>query len=217
MTEARFLVADDHEVVRIGIRALLEERDGWQVIAEACDGLEAFKKTNELGPDVAILDVRMPVMSGLEVARLVAKSSPKTRVLMVTSYDCDQLILESLEIGVRGYLLKSEVGQDLVAAAEQVLHNRTFFTPRACEMVLGRYLRGSKKLLEDAGALRLTARQREIVQLLAQGKTNKQVAKALSLSVRTADTHRANIMRRLNVHSTAELVRYAVRNQILDP
>jgi DNA-binding NarL/FixJ family response regulator len=215
MTEARFLVADDHEVVRIGIRALLEERDGWQVIAEACDGAEALTKANELGPDVAILDIRMPVMSGLDVARLIAKSKPKTKVLIVTSYECDQLIWESLEIGVRGYLLKSEVGQDLVAAADHVLHNRTFFTPRACEMVLGRYLKGSKTLLEDVGASRLTARQKEIVRLLAQGKTNKQVAKALSLSVRTADTHRANIMRRLNFHSTAELVRYAVRNQIL--
>jgi DNA-binding NarL/FixJ family response regulator len=99
MTEARFLVADDHEVVRIGIRALLEERDGWQVIAEACDGAEALTKTNELGPDVAILDIRMPVMSGLEVARLIAKSKPKTKVLIVTSYECDQLIWESLEIG----------------------------------------------------------------------------------------------------------------------
>ena len=219
MANLRLLVADDHDVVRKGVRTLLEEQPGWEVCAEAADGREAVEKAKLEQPDVTILDLSMPELNGLEAAKEILKSV-QTKVLILTMYDSDPLIRQTLEAGARGYLLKSDAGRDLVSAVDALRRNKTFFTPKVAQMVLEGYLgRPSKENDDDSsrkGGLRLTARQKQILQLLAEGKSSKEVAVALNISVKTAETHRANIMRRLDCHSVTELVRYAIRNHIIE-
>ena len=219
MANLRLLVADDHDVVRKGVRTLLEEQPGWEVAAEAADGREAVEKAKQVQPDVTILDLSMPELNGLEAAKEILKTVP-TKVLILTMYDSDPLIRQTLEAGARGYLLKSDAGRDLVSAVDALRRNKTFFTPKVAQMVLEGYLgRPSKENDEDnnrKNGLRLTARQKQILQLLAEGKSSKEVAVALNISVKTAETHRANIMRRLDCHSVTELVRYAIRNHIIE-
>jgi DNA-binding NarL/FixJ family response regulator len=219
MANLRLLVADDHDVVRKGVRTLLEEQPGWEVAAEAADGREAVEKAKLVQPDVTILDLSMPELNGLEAAKEILKTV-QTKVLILTMYDSDPLIRQTLEAGARGYLLKSDAGRDLVSAVDALRRNKTFFTPKVAQMVLEGYLgRPSKENDEDGGrknGLRLTARQKQILQLLAEGKSSKEVAVALNISVKTAETHRANIMRRLDCHSVTELVRYAIRNHIIE-
>lgn len=218
MAAFRILLADDHEVVRAGLRALLEEQTGWEVVAEAVDGREAVEKASKLKPDVVVIDIAMPSLNGLEAVRQIIKSVPNTKVLVLTMYDSDPLIQQVLQAGARGYLLKSDAGRDLVSAIDALRRNKTFFTPKVSQMVLEGYLDKSPKEKEPDGepeSLRLTSRQREIVQLLAEGKSSKEVAAVLGLSVKTAETHRANIMRKLDCHSVTELVRYAIRNHII--
>jgi DNA-binding NarL/FixJ family response regulator len=219
MANLRLLVADDHDVVRKGVRTLLEEQPGWEVAAEAADGREAVEKAKLVQPDVTILDLSMPELNGLDAAREILKTVP-TKVLILTMYDSDPLIRQTLEAGARGYLLKSDAGRDLVSAVDALRRNKTFFTPKVAQMVLEGYLgRPTKENDEDTGrknGLRLTARQKQILQLLAEGKSSKEVAVALNISVKTAETHRANIMRRLDCHSVTELVRYAIRNHIIE-
>lgn len=218
MAPFRILLADDHEVVRAGLRALLEEQQGWEVVAEAVDGREAVEKATKLKPDVVVIDIAMPSLNGLEAVRQIIKAVPHCRVLVLTMYDSDPLIQQVLQAGARGYLLKSDAGRDLVSAIDALRRNKTFFTPKVSQMVLEGYLDKSLKEKEpesEAESLRLTSRQREIVQLLAEGKSSKEVAAVLGLSVKTAETHRANIMRKLDCHSVTELVRYAIRNHII--
>lgn len=219
MGNLRLLVADDHDVVRKGVRTLLEEQPGWEVAAEAADGREAVEKAKLVQPDVTILDLNMPELNGLEAAKEILKTVP-TKVLILTMYDSDPLIRQTLEAGARGYLLKSDAGRDLVSAVDALRRNKTFFTPKVAQMVLEGYLgRPSKENDDDnnrKNGLRLTARQKQILQLLAEGKSSKEVAVALNISVKTAETHRANIMRRLDCHSVTELVRYAIRNHIIE-
>jgi len=219
MANLRLLVADDHDVVRKGVRTLLEEQPGWEVAAEAADGREAVEKAKLVQPDVTILDLSMPELNGLEAAREILKTV-QTKVLILTMYDSDPLIRQTLEAGARGYLLKSDAGRDLVSAVDALRRNKTFFTPKVAQMVLEGYLgRPSKENEDDTNrknGLRLTARQKQILQLLAEGKSSKEVAVALNISVKTAETHRANIMRRLDCHSVTELVRYAIRNHIIE-
>jgi DNA-binding NarL/FixJ family response regulator len=218
MAPFRILLADDHEVVRAGLRALLEEQQGWEVVAEAVDGREAVEKATKLKPDVVVIDIAMPSLNGLEAVRQIVKAVPHCRVLVLTMYDSDPLIQQVLQAGARGYLLKSDAGRDLVSAIDALRRNKTFFTPKVSQMVLEGYLDKSPKEKEPPGeaeSLRLTSRQREIVQLLAEGKSSKEVAAVLGLSVKTAETHRANIMRKLDCHSVTELVRYAIRNHII--
>src|SRR5437016_4961058 len=218
MGNLRLLVADDHDVVRRGVRTLLEEQPGWEVAAEAADGREAVEKAKLVQPDVTILDLSMPELNGLEAAREILKTVP-TKVLILTMYDSDPLIRQTLEAGARGYLLKSDAGRDLVSAVDALRRNKTFFTPKVAQMVLEGYLgRPSKENEADnrKNGLRLTVRQKQILQLLAEGKSSKEVAVALNISVKTAETHRANIMRRLDCHSVTELVRYAIRNHIIE-
>jgi DNA-binding NarL/FixJ family response regulator len=219
MANLRLLVADDHDVVRKGVRALLEEQPGWEVAAEAADGRDAVEKAKLVQPDVTILDLSMPELNGLEAAREILKTV-QTKVLILTMYDSDPLIRQTLEAGARGYLLKSDAGRDLVSAVDALRRNKTFFTPKVAQMVLEGYLgRPTKENEEDSArknGLRLTARQKQILQLLAEGKSSKEVAVALNISVKTAETHRANIMRRLDCHSVTELVRYAIRNHIIE-
>lgn len=212
----RLLLADDHEIVRRGLRALLETESGWEVVAEASDGRDAIEKTKQTKPDIAILDISMPSLNGLEAARQIVTGS-QTKVLILTVHDSDPLIQQVLEAGARGYLLKSDAARDLVAAVDALHRNKTFFTPKVAQIVLEGYLvKNPKDAAPDGGCFRLTGRQREIVQLLAEGKSSKEVACALGLSVKTAETHRANIMRRLDCHSVTALVRYAIRNHIID-
>ena len=218
MAPFRILLADDHEVVRAGLRALLEEQTGWEVVAEAVDGREAVDKATKLKPDAVVIDIAMPSLNGLEAVRQIVKAVPHTKVLVLTMYDSDPLIQQVLQAGARGYLLKSDAGRDLVSAIDALRRNKTFFTPKVSQMVLEGYLDKSPKEREAEGepeSLRLTSRQREIVQLLAEGKSSKEVAAVLGLSVKTAETHRANIMRKLDCHSVTELVRYAIRNHII--
>jgi DNA-binding NarL/FixJ family response regulator len=209
----RILIADDHEVARKGIRALLEDHAGWEVCAEAKDGREAVELAGKLKPDVFLLDVGMPNLNGLDAARQILATMPEARILILTIHDSEQVVRETLAAGARGFLLKSDAGRDLVAAVEAVQQRRTFFTPKVAQMMLDGYLRPHES--DAAEKCVLTPREREVIQLVAEGKTTKEVATALSLSVKTAETHRTNLMRKLDLHSIADLTLYAVRNGIV--
>jgi DNA-binding NarL/FixJ family response regulator len=210
----RILIADDHEVARTGIRALLESHSGWEICAEAKDGREAVELTIRLKPDVVLLDIGMPNLNGLDAARQILTTLPYTRILILTMHDSEQAVREVLAAGARGFLLKSDAGRDLVAAVEALQQQRTFFTTKVAQMVLEGYLHPEDQG-EQSSKHVLTPREREVIQLLAEGKTSKEVAVALNLSVKTAETHRTNLMRKLDLHSVADLTLYAVRNGIV--
>jgi DNA-binding NarL/FixJ family response regulator len=212
----RILVADDHEVVRKGLVALLHAQPDWQVCGEAAEGRDAVEKTLQLKPDVVILDIGMPDLNGLDATRQILKMNPQARVLILTLHDSDQVVREVLNVGARGFLLKSDAGRDLVAAVDAVRRDKTYFTSKVASMVLEGFLKAAKPgAVPSPGRNRLTPREREIVQLLAEGKSTKAVAADLGLSVKTAETHRSNIMRKLQLHSVSDLVLYAVRNNIV--
>ena len=212
----RILIADDHEVVRRGLISLLQAQTDWQVCGEAADGREAVDKAQQLKPDVIILDIGMPSLNGLEATRQILKTNPHARVLILTLHDSDQVVRDVLNAGARGFLLKSDAARDLVAAVEALRRDKTYFTSKVAAMVLEGYLKAGTQTAPSAiGKSRLTPREREIVQLLAEGKSTKEVAVSLGLSVKTAETHRSNIMRKLQLHSVSDLVLYAVRNNIV--
>lgn len=218
MAQVRIIIADDHEIMRKGLRSLLEARPEWQVIAEASTGREAVEKIKELTPNVAVLDIGMPELNGLEATRHIVRESPQTQVLILTMHESEQMVRDVLDAGARGYVLKSDAARDLVNAVDALSQHRTFFSSRISDILLQAYLHGPERPIQPQPARgRLTAREREIVQLLAEGKSNKEVATALNISVKTAETHRTNIMNKLDLHSISELVRYAVRNNIVEP
>lgn len=210
----RILLADDHDVVRQGLRKMLEAHQGWEVCAEATNGREAVKLAVELKPEVAVLDLSMPEMNGLEATRQIKKEQPGTEVLIFTMHETEQLIRDVLAAGARGYVLKSDGGRQLVEAVEALSRHKPFFTARASEALLQNFLKSMSGTGKESV---LTNREREIVQLLAEGKGNKEAAAALCISVKTVETHRATIMRKLGINSIVELVHYAIRNQMVEP
>lgn len=213
----RILVADDHDIMRRGLRSLLTAKPGWEVCAEAKTGREAVALAEQHKPEVVVMDISMPELNGLEAARRIRKSLPKTEIVILTLHFSDQLVHDIVEAGARAYIMKSDADRDLVTAVEAISNHRSFFTPRAAEMLLNGF-RKQNNVGEGPTEFRsrLTSREREIVQLLAEGKSSKEVAVSLGISVKTAETHRANIMRKLELHSVSELVRYAVKNQIIE-
>ena len=216
MAALRILIADDHDVVRHGLKSLLESQPGWEVCAQASTGREAVDLARDTRPDVAVLDVTMPELGGLEVARQIAAILPRTEILILTMHDSEELVREVLRAGARGFVLKTDTGRDLVKAIEAVSEHQPFFTAKIAEMVVDGYLRSGESTPAHARvAGGLTPREREVLQLLAEGRSNKQVAVALGISTKTVEAHRVNIMRKLKLHSVAELVRYAVRNRLL--
>jgi DNA-binding NarL/FixJ family response regulator len=217
MKPYRILVADDHDLMRRGIKTLLESHAGWEVCGEARTGREAIEKAEELKPDIIILDISMPDLNGVEAARRIRKTSASTEILILSMHYSDQLIHEIVDAGVRGYIVKSDSDRDLIIAVETLAKHKPFFTTHVTEVILGNFnVAGPTPAVPTLITDRLTSREREIVQLLAEGKSSKEVASFLGISVKTAETHRANIMRKLDMHSVSELVRYAVRNQIIE-
>jgi len=212
MPNFRILVADDHEIVRQGLRSLLEAHPGWEVCGEAVDGWETVRKAEELKPDLVTLDIGMPNLNGLEAARLILSHDPRMRILFLTLYDSEEASNTAIRIGAQGLVHKSDAARELVVAVEAIQRNATYFNARANSIALGGELRGERRSHEPSA---LTRRERQVVQLLAEGRSSKEVAALLNLSVKTAETHRSNIMSKLGLHSVSELVLYAVRNHIV--
>ena len=218
MAIVHILLADDHPLVRRGIRELLELQPGWKVVGEAATGREAVEKAKSLKPDVVILDITMPEMNGLEATREILKAAPKTEVLILSLHESELLVHQILEAGASGYVLKSDAEGTLVEGVEAVRKHRAFFTSEIALVVLQAYRNGGKRAAASGkpAEILLTPRERQVVQLLAEAKSNKEVASTLRISLHTVSTHRANIMRKLQVHSVSELVRYAIRNEIVE-
>jgi len=208
MRKSRIVIADDHEITRIGIKSILASTGMYEVCGEAGDGLEAIEKTCQLKPDLLILDVGLPHLNGVEVARRMETETEHTSILIFTEVESERLMLDALRLGVKGFIIKSESACDLLSGIETVLHGKTCFTPRVSQILLD-------FAKQNGRAEVLTSREREIIQLVAEGHCTKDVARMLAMSVKTAETHRSNILRKLQVHTTAELILYAVRNQIV--
>jgi DNA-binding NarL/FixJ family response regulator len=209
----RILIVDDHEVVRSGLRSILEAHDGWEVVAEASDGKDAIIQAAKTKPDVAIVDYSLPTMNGVEVTRQIRARVPSAEVLVFTMHDSDVLVGELLAAGARAYLLKSDANQYLIAAVESLAVHKPFFTGRVSEQLIETFLSINPSKSEGP----LSPRERVIVQLIAEGHSNKEMGDILNLSVKTIETHRAAVMRKLNVTSAAAIVRYAVRNKLVEP
>jgi DNA-binding NarL/FixJ family response regulator len=213
----RIVIVDDHAVVRRGVRALLETQPGWEVSAEATTGREAVELVRRLRPHVVVMDLSLPELNGLEATRQIVKESPQTEVLVLTMHHSEQLARDVLQAGARGYVLKSDADQNLIAAVESLRQHKPFLTSKVTEFVLDDYIRRSDASDDGAPKDVVTPREREIIQLLAEGHSNKETASALGISVKTIEAHRANIMRKLHLRSISDLVRYAIRNKIVQP
>lgn len=214
MTRIRILIADDHAIFRRGLRELLASRSGWEICGEASNGRDAIHEAQRHKPEVAILDVRMPVLNGLEAARRIAKELPRTEILILTMDTSEEVAHQVLQAGARGYLLKSDAESKLVDAVETLGQHKPYLTPAIAELVLDKYVE-RKQSIGDGIANQLSPREREIVQLLAEGKSNKEAAAVLQIAVKTVEAHRANIMHKLCMRSLSELVRYAIRKNII--
>jgi len=217
MKTLRILIADDHEMVRRGLKATLAEHPGWDVCGEAGTGRQAVELAAELKPDVVVLDLTMPELNGLEATRQIRKAAPRAEVLILTVHESENLVREVLTAGARGYVLKNDAGRVLLQAVETLSQHKPYFTAKVSEFVLDQFLNPAPAPdAPETGPSRLTSREREIMQLIAEGKSNKEIADGLGISVRTAETHRMNLMRKLNLHSASEVTRYAIRNRIIE-
>jgi DNA-binding NarL/FixJ family response regulator len=216
LKKLRILLADDHGLVRRGARALLQARHGWRVVGEAANGREAVEKATKLKPDVAIVDISMPELDGIEVVGQIRKAVPDTRVLVLTMHESDQMVRRALDAGARGYLLKSDLTDCLAKAVKATADGKRFLTPKVSDIVLEGFLNTrSPHLQGERTGTRTTPREVEIIGLLAEGKANKEIAALLGITVRTVETHRSRIMLKLDLHSLAELIHYAIRNEII--
>ena len=209
------LIADDHEIVRRGLRAMIQEHEGWHVCGEISNGRDAVKAAFEFNPNVAVLDLLMPCLNGVDTARQIRRGSPDTEVLILADHANDQLICEALLAGARGLVLKSDSSQDLISAVQALSHHRPFFTSGVSEMLVDAYMKMTASPKNLSSSI-LTNREREIVQMIAEGKSNKVVAEALCISVKTVETHRGTVMRKLGINSLVHLVHYAIRNQLIE-
>src|SRR5437588_7376195 len=215
MSAFRILLAEDHPVFRMGMSALIRSHAAWDVCGEAADGREAVKQCLQLRPDLLILDICMPNLNGLDAARQILKRNPDQKILILTGVESEQVIRDCLEAGVRGWILKSDPADELNTAIEQLQENRSSFRPRISNLILYGYLKPHSANSVMGRPARLSVREREVVQLVSEGKTSREMAQLLGVTVKTAESHRNNIMVKLGLHSTVELVMYAIRNQIV--
>lgn len=213
MQMPKIVIADDHAIVRAGIRAILEKRRDWQVCAEAEDGEALVRVAREHSPDIVIVDYSLPVLNGVEATRQLEKAAPKARVLIYTMYDEDMLIRNALVAGARGYVLKSEDDSHLIEGVEALIKGKTYFSPRVAAYLSADSSPGENKVVSQT----LTVREREVVQLVAEGESNKSIANRWGVSIKTVDTHRTSAMKKLNLRSAVDLVRYAIRNKLILP
>lgn len=215
MKSLRIMLADDHQLLRLGVRTILSEHSDWEICGEASNGREAVEMAEKLRPDVVVMDLNMPELNGLEATRQILHAVPRIEVLVLTYEESESLIEAVIEAGARGYVLKNDLSQVLTRAVESLSQHRPFFTSKAAEVLLNRSLRRHTAAEDPITTLALTSREREVVQLVAEGKSTKEVATLLGISVKTAENHRTNIMRKLKINSVTDMVRYAIRNKII--
>ncbi len=215
MKKIRVLLVDDHAILREGIKALLEKQDNIEVVAEAADGREAISRVAQFRPDVVVLDISMPMMDGLESTRQMKRHNPDIKVLVLTMHDNEEYFFQLLRAGASGYVTKKSVSRELVSAIEAVYRGESFFCPTMAKFLLSDFLR-LDKAVENTSQEELTPREREIVKLIAEGYTNQQIADLLHRSVKTIESHRSNILRKLGIHDSIELVKYAVRKKLIE-
>ncbi len=216
MRPLRILVADDHEVMRTGVRALIEREPGWQVCGTATNGREAVETAKKLKPEVVVLDMTMPELDGLEALRQIKRALPNTEVVIFSAYHSEEVIEQLFDAGAKSYIQKSDAGRHLVAAIKSLVEHKAFFTPAISQVLFAKFLSSSSGKKQNGQEHTVTDRERDVIRLLAAGSSNKEVAHSLGISIRTAETHRATVMRKLGLDSLATLVRYAIRNNIID-
>lgn len=210
----QILIADDHDIVRAGVRLLIERELGWEICGEAANGREAVAMAEKFKPDVAVLDITMPELNGLEAARQIKRRIPQVEVVMLTAHENEDLVHQVFDVGARSYIVKTEVTKHLIPAIRLACAHKSFFTSKVSEIVFVRYLARGDADPENSS---LTSRERELLQLLAEGKSNKEAAGTLGISVKTVESHRAAVMHKLRLKSVSDLVRYAIRNKIIEP
>jgi DNA-binding NarL/FixJ family response regulator len=216
MKTVRILLADDHKVVRQGTRALLSTIPEWEIVGETNNGRDAVALTAELKPDIVILDITMPELNGLDAARQIKRTSPGTEILIFTAQETEKLVHDVFDSGARSYIMKTDAADNLIDAVRALSEHKHFFTSRISEIVFARCIQGKQALEGSSENSRISDREREVVQLLGEGKSSKEIATILGISVRTVETHRAAIMKKLGLKSFSELIRYAVRNKIIE-
>ena len=216
MKTLRILIADDHQVVRDGLRALVENEPGWEVCGTAATGREAVERAKELKPDITVLDMTMPELSGLEAVRQIRRALPATEVLVFSAHRSEDIVAQVFEVGAKSYICKADAGRHLVAAIRSLAEHKPFFTPEVSDILFSRFLAADAGTKSGPAEQKLTGREREIIRLLVEGRSNKETAGLLGISVRTSETHRASLMRKLSLDSLPALVRYAIRNHIIE-
>ena len=213
----RILVVDDHAVVRRGVRSLLESHEGWEVCGEATTGRDAVEQSRQLRPDVVVMDLSLPELNGLDATRQILKDAPGTEVLVLTMHRSEELARDVLRAGARGYMLKSDADESLITAVDALGKHQPFLTSTVIGFMLDDFVQRGHSAQADLSPVGVTSREREIIQLVAEGRSNKEAAATLGISVKTIEAHRANIMRKLHLRSVSDLVRYAIRNKIVEP
>lgn len=215
MDKIKVFIADDHKILRESLRILLSQQDDIAVVGEAAGGLEAFEKIRTLRPEIAVLDISLPQLNGLDLAARLTQEQPELKIVILTMHKSEEFVKRALGIGVKGYVLKDNALEDLIACIQAVHEGKAFLSQSVTQLVVDEFVKGMKE--RDAQPEPVSVREREVLQLLAEGKSNREISKVLNLSVKTVETHRANIMRKLGLRNIADLVLYAVRNHIIEP